>query len=288
MSRFFDQSQKTSKLRQPQSGNGADSLDIDGLVETSRQAQPQVKEAAAAPISTDNRMQLRLRLPILADGSGMPHAAEEAYRALRTRLLRLQSIQKIGSIAITSAEEGDGKTLTSINLALCYARLFNTQVLLVDGDLRTAGLTLLTSAAHVPGLADVLDGSSGFDRAIVSTNVPNLFVVGAGKSACAASELYAKPRWKEFMKWCSGNFKLVLVDSPPILGLADFELIGAVCDGVLVVVRARVTERDALGEATRQIDKKKLLGIVFNGQETLQKRSYGYYMRPVNEPSTPE
>jgi len=287
MSRFFNQSKQTSSLRQPPNGNDADSLDIEGLVEASREAQPQAEEAVAAPTTTDNRIQLSLRLPILADGSAMPQA-EEAYRALRTRLLRLQATQKIGSIAITSSDQGDGKTLTSINLALCYSRLPNTRVLLVDGDLRTAGLTVLTSAPHAPGLADVLDGATAFDRAVVSTNVPNLFVVGAGRCASAASELYAKPRWKEFMKWCSGNFTLVLVDSPPILGLADFELIAAGCDGVLLVVRARMTAREALQEATRQIDRKKFLGIVFNGQEAPKKPGYSYYMRPGNQTSRPE
>jgi Mrp family chromosome partitioning ATPase len=82
------------------------------------------------------------------------------------------------------------------------------------------------------------------------------------------------------MEWCRGKFKLVLVDAPPILGLADFELIAAGCDGVVLVVRARKTDRAALQEAAGHLDPKRLLGIVFNGHAAEQESLYGYYMRP--------
>src|SRR5579864_131060 len=92
--------------------------------------------------------------------------AAEACRTLRTRLMRLQTAKGIRSIMITSAVPGDGKTLTSLNLALSWARLSNTRVLLIDGDLRSRGLTRLVGLPDTPGLSEVLSGANEFDRAI--------------------------------------------------------------------------------------------------------------------------
>jgi len=274
MSRFFNQSRKTSLSRELKSGD--DSVDVKQLLEESRRLEPQPQAVVAVPINSANSIQIKLTLPILTGGNQTAQAAQEAYRTLRTRLLRLQVTRKMRSVAITSAAQGDGKTLTSLNLALCCARLF-TKVLLVDGDLRTGSLSALMSNAHSPGLAELLEGQAPFESAIVSTNMDNLFVVAAGQSALAASELYAKPRWQDFIEWCSERFELVLVDSPPILGLADFELIASRCDGVLAVVRARITGRDAFEEATQQIDKKKFLGIVLNAYESPLRHRHQYY-----------
>jgi capsular exopolysaccharide synthesis family protein len=277
MSRFFNQGQKTQKLYKSRTGNGVDSLGIEALLSASRHNDVEIEEAHTAPISSARSLHLSPQLPVLAEDRGTPQQAEEAYRALRTRLLRLQATEKLVSIAVTSPEPGEGKTVTSINLAICYARLFKKRVLLVDGDLRTKGLSLLMSCERMPGVAEVLQGSVPFDEAVASTNFDNLYVIGAGECTLPASELFAKAKWKEFMEWCSSNFSLVLVDSPPVLGLADFELIAANCGGVLLVVRARITERTALQETTRQLDKKKLLGIVLNGQNGRQNRAYNYY-----------
>jgi capsular exopolysaccharide synthesis family protein len=277
MSRFFNQGQKTQKLYKPHSVNGVDSLNIDALVSASRHDEVEVEDPETAPIKSAKSLHLTPKPPILAEDRGTSQQAEEAYRALRTRLLKLQAREKLVSIAITSAEPGDGKTLTSINLAICYARLFKKRVLLVDGDLRTKGLSLRMSCEGTLGLAELLQGSLPFEQAVASSNFDNLYVVGAGECSLPASELFANSKWKEFMEWCSTNFSLVIVDSPPVLGLADFELIAGNCGGVLLVVRARVTERTALEETTRQLDKKKLLGIVFNGQNGRQKRAYNYY-----------
>ncbi len=284
MSRFFNLSQRKSRVYQPANGNSRHSLDIENLVDTSLEPQHQPGEALPSPIKTATTIHLKSGLPVvLAESGGTSHGALEAYRALRTRLLRVQAVQKIRSVALTSALKGEGKTLTATNLALCYAQLFNTRVLLVDGDLRTHGLSGLLSHTQGPGLAEVLQGSAPFESAVVSTNLANLFVVGAGESSIAASELYAKPQWKDFMEWCGESFNLVLVDSPPILGLADFELIAARCDGIVMVVRARATERETLENAVRELDKKKLLGVVLNGHEGSHKPYYYDYGRSVTK-----
>ncbi len=99
----------------------------------------------------------------------------------------------------------------------------------------------------------------------------------AGSPLIPPPELFAGPRWKELIGWSSECFKIILVDSPPILPLADFELIAAGCDGVLVLVRALSTERESLRKAVNLIDVKKLLGVVMNDiQNSSRDHDYHY------------
>jgi protein-tyrosine kinase len=202
--------------------------------------------------------------------------AEESYRALRTRLLRLRSAQGLRSVVITSAVQGEGKTLTSLNLALCCAQLHEMRVLLVDADIRSFGLSRAVVAPQGLGLADILSGQCTPEQAVMATDHPNLFVLSSGASTIPAAELFASRRWPEFIGWCNETFRLALVDSPPVLNLSDVELITAGCDGVLMVVRAHQTKRQILEKCAAQIDSKKLLGIVYNGTAVGTQYGYGY------------
>lgn len=224
----------------------------------------------------------KLRLPRSSDppillGDDPLQTAVESYRALRTRLLRLKAMQGVRSVVVSSATQGEGKTLTALNLAFCCAQLQDLRVLLVDGDLRSRGLTKLLGSASSPGLAEVLLGQVKPDEAIQATDLPNLFVLSAGSAIVAPPELYASRRWQELIGWCNESFKLILVDSPPILPLADSELISAGCDGILMVVRALQTRRELLQKAVGQIDSKKLLGVVHNAASNGYQYDYYHY-----------
>ena len=218
---------------------------------------------------------------VVMGGSGSSAAAaSDAYKSLRTKLIKLQASRAIRSVAITSASQADGKTLTAFNLACCTAQLEDTSVLLVDADLRTHALTTLVGHSPTIGLAEVLKGTAAYEDAIVRTNVPNLYVIGAGDGDADSSELLSNDRWEQFMRWASRTFKLVLVDSLPVGVVADFELIGAACDGVVVVARALRTSRGALGNAIKQIDPKKLLGVVWNAHPVVKGNYYVYEAHP--------
>jgi capsular exopolysaccharide synthesis family protein len=206
-------------------------------------------------------------LPAQFEGSDSLQSAEEAYRALRTRLLRLCSERALRSVIVTSSVPGEGKTLTSFNFALTCSQLYDMRVLLIDGDIRTGGLTRSLGVSSSPGLADVLSGRCDPESVVLETNYPALSVCSSGSTALSPAELYAGNRWQEFMAWCHESFKLVLVDAPPIISLSDVELMTAACDGVLMVVRASHTRRDVLQKSANQIDPKKLLGIVYNVSE---------------------
>ncbi len=218
----------------------------------------------------------------ILSGPDSGHFAVESYRALRTRLMRAQAAQGLRSIVLSSALSGEGKTLTAMNLALCYAQQQDLRVLVIDGDLRKRSLTELLGFPGVPGLAEILVEKAQFVDAILATDVPNLYVLGAGSPSAPPTDLYSRKSWKEFIGWCSETFKVILVDSPPVLPLADFELISSACDGVLIVVRAHSTRRDLLQKVAGQLDPKKLVGVVFNGADHQKGNELYYQAYPGN------
>jgi capsular exopolysaccharide synthesis family protein len=209
-------------------------------------------------------------------GSDSLESAQESYRALRTRLMRLRADQDMRSIVVTSSVQGEGKTHTSINLAQSCTQLHDMRVLLLDADIRTCGLSRALSLPPSPGLGEVLSGQCEIEQAIVATDNPNLYLLSAGSTTLPPAELFAGSRWQEFIGWCKGAFELVLVDSPPVLNLSDVELITAACDGVLMVVRAHHTKRDLLHKSAIQINAKKLLGLVYNAMENGLHQRYPY------------
>jgi capsular exopolysaccharide synthesis family protein len=211
----------------------------------------------------------------LFGGSDSLKSAQESYRSLRTRLLRQKSIDKLRSFVITSSTQGEGKTLTAANLALCCAQLHEVRVLLIDGDIRSHGLTRLLHLQGKAGLANVLEGKRDPSEALLATDCGNLSVMGCGSSDLPPAELLASAKWKELMEWSRQYFELVIVDSPPVLNLADVELISSFCDGILVVVRAQQTRREVLQSSVAQLDSKKIVGVVFNGTKG-GRHSYDY------------
>ncbi|HET9836763.1 MAG TPA: CpsD/CapB family tyrosine-protein kinase [Candidatus Angelobacter sp.] len=205
-------------------------------------------------------------------------AAVEAYRTLRTRLVKQQTRTGARSLVVSSGAQGEGKTLTSFNLALCYANIQNWPVLLVDADLRTRGLShLMGDPPESDGLASILEESTPYASAVLSTDVPNLYLLPAGDTTASPSELFSGPQWKEFLGWACESFRLVLIDCPPVLNLADFELIAAPAESVMLVARSRKTGRESLTKALAQIDPRKIAGVVFNAAEELSKKTYYAY-----------
>jgi capsular exopolysaccharide synthesis family protein len=243
------------------------------------------REATSSVLQGCRQLQLLpLKRPILLPEDETPttHGAFEAYRALRTKLVRFQSSEGVRSVVVTSAEANEGKTVSVLNLGLSLAQLPSQRVLLIDGDLRTSGLSELTGAVETPGLAEVLTGEAPFEAAPVSTNVHNLYIVGAGEAKKPAADLFACSRLQDFIGWCNEVFSMVLIDCPPMIGLADFDIASAACDAVLVVVRAHKTKREILTNLEPKLQGKKLLGVLLNGQERQRhKTHYGYYYSKI-------
>jgi capsular exopolysaccharide synthesis family protein len=276
MSKFFNETQKAHQWAQQKLAN--QDLDVKQMLESLKQV-PTVDSPAA-----ESRLG-QCRQVILGNGSAgrlvvrqddSSNAALEAYRALRTRLMRAQAKSGLRSIALTSSLPGEGKTLTTMNLGLCYAQLPQQRVLVIDGDLRTCGLTSMLEHPSSPGLAEILSGSVTPDEAIVATNHKNLFVLPGGTVSSPPPELFSGTHWPEFLAHCGEIFKVILIDTPPILPLADFELISAACDAIVMVVRAHHGQRETLQKTASAVDPRKLLGVVFNATDVSTKDYYGH------------
>jgi capsular exopolysaccharide synthesis family protein len=275
MSKYFDQSRQGDDRSARR--NGFKAVNVEEVFDVVTKA-----GAEDAGDISDSRLSRcrKMRLPNSSDKplifprTDISAVALESYRALRTRLLRLQGTNGVRSVVLTSAMAGEGKTLTTANLALCCAQLHEMRVLVIDGDLRTSGLTKLLGDPEGPGLGDVLSGQVDFQDAIQATDNPNLYVLGAGNCSMPAPELFSRTQWKDLIGWCGEIFRVVLVDSPPVLPVADFEQIISACDGVLVVVRALRTNREMLKRTALRVDPKKLLGVVFNGADPEEQAYY--------------
>jgi capsular exopolysaccharide synthesis family protein len=203
--------------------------------------------------------------PLLTSDGPNANVALEAYRSLRTRLLKSQADKGFRTIAVASVGRSEGKTLTAFNLAYCCAQVEGLAVLLIDGDLGSRSLTNLIGGLPTAGLADVMSDRACCDEAVVGTDMPNLFVMGAGSSEIPPSQLFSTEKWGQVIRWSRNHFKIVLVDALSIGASADFELMAPECDGILLVVRARTTSREDLKMTVEQLDPKQLIGIVWNG-----------------------
>jgi protein-tyrosine kinase len=219
-------------------------------------------------IPTNNERLLRFR------GHSRSHPNIEAHKRLRARVLTLSGSRSLSSIGISSAVAGEGKTLTAANLGICLAEL-GVPVLLVDADLRTRGLSKLLGASKNGGLFEVLDKTANREESVAQTSVPHLFVLPAGNVTCSPSELFAGPEWGQFLEWTRQHFMMTIVDCPPVLPVADTELLLPRCDGVIMVAREGVTDPELMVKANNQFEKK-LVGVVLNGAELDSHPYHGY------------
>jgi capsular exopolysaccharide synthesis family protein len=213
------------------------------------------------------------KYPLLVDPEY--RAAAEYFGVLRARLLNARNKSDFRSFVITSAQKQDGKTFSSINLAISLAQLQQMRILLVDGDLRFSSITGLLELEQTPGLADFLQNWSPFEECVRSTTLSHLYVAPAGNvSVDSVPAILEGSRWPHFMQKAKQEFDLVIVDSVPVSApIADFELLLNACDAALLVVHIRKTTREALDFVTNQMQGK-LLGLIVNNKQLRPDLSY--------------
>ena len=194
-----------------------------------------------------------------------PHSASaEQYRALRTRIAQAENTRQYRAILVTSPAQGDGKSVTSANLAFAMAQEFHRRILLVDGDLRNSSLHRLLGIPGRPGLSDVLLGEAALEDALVSLAEHRLTVLPAGTRVDRATELLGSAEMRRLMDALRTQFDRIILDTPPASPLADVGVLEPLVDGVLVVVRAGYTQRPAIDRALEDIDPGRVLGLVLN------------------------
>lgn len=183
---------------------------------------------------------------------------------------------------ITSAGAGDGKTVTTLNLAGSLAQSTGTRALVICADLHreTATEYLGLPRSGAPGLAEVIaDEQYGLADGVRHLEALNVSVLPAGIAHGRPYELLASRRFEELIHEARRHYDYVLVDTPPVAPLADCRLLARWVDGFIVVVAANKTPRRLLGEALNLLAPARIFGVVFNGDEQPLSPYYGYYSK---------
>jgi exopolysaccharide/PEP-CTERM locus tyrosine autokinase len=181
-------------------------------------------------------------------------------------------------IMIASAMPGDGKTFTSLNLAMSFALEKDLSVVLVDADVAKAHLSRTFNVHNELGLMDLLrDETLDVESAILSTDVPGLSILPAGKAIDTANELLASARMEQIADQITVRYPncIVLFDSPPLLITTEAMTLSAVVGQIVMVVRAGVTPQSAVLDAIELLGEGKSIGLVLN--QTDEQVRPGYY-----------
>jgi len=201
----------------------------------------------------------------------------EAFRGLRTSILFSSPGSPPKSILFTSAQPSEGKTGASINTAITLSQLGGT-VLLIDGDMRRSTCHKFLQVQAKPGLSDYLTGHADLASTIKRTDLPHLYFLPAGTIPVNPAELLASSRMKETVDLLSQRFDYIIVDSPPILGVADALILSTVAKAVVLVVRAGHTPRELIQRAFKNLLELNatVLGAVLNNLD-IRGNGYPYY-----------
>ncbi len=202
----------------------------------------------------------------------------EAYRTLRTNLIFSQAIQTLRTIVVTSPSPQDGKTTTAANLAVTFAQQ-GLRVALIDCDLRKARMHNVFAIPREPGLTQLVLGLAGQHDVTHRTRIENLHVIPSGTLPPNPSELLGGERMRETVARLAVEYDVVIMDTPPVHVAADASILGAMADGVLLVLRAGQTERHSAQDALERLARvgARVVGAVLNDPDHKVPAYGGYY-----------
>ncbi|ANF45133.1 CpsD/CapB family tyrosine-protein kinase [Priestia megaterium] len=224
-----------------------------------------------------NDKMLTLKRRLLAHNSPKDPVAEQ-YRTIRTNIQFSNVDQDIKTIVVTSSGAEEGKSTTTSNLATVYAQQ-GLKVLLIDADLRKpTGHYTFRLENHI-GLTNVLTRQSTLAQAVQESEIPHLSVLTSGPIPPNPSELLASAQMAELLKEMKEQFDMIIFDTPPILAVADAQILANQVDGTILVVSSGKTEKDAALKSKELLSnaKGKLLGVVLNNRKVEEGNYYYYY-----------
>lgn len=201
----------------------------------------------------------------------------EAYRSVRTALQFATAHGLPGTLLVTSPGAGEGKTTTAMELAANIAQL-GKRVLLVDADLRNPSLHKLLGVSNAVGLSSLLAGAAEADAALQATAEPNLSVIASGPLPPNPPELLAGDGLQALLDALRPRFDVIVLDGPPVLGLADAPLLAHRAEATLLVATADETRSDALAGALQRLQaaQARVLGTVLTRFDLAKHDNYGY------------
>lgn len=201
---------------------------------------------------------------------------EEYYNALRTNIQL--SGENIKIVSLTSVQPNEGKSTTSTNLAIAFARA-GYKTLLIDADIRNSVMSgVFKSSAKITGLTDYLAGKTDLSQGLCETDVKNLFVIESGQSSPNPIALLQSKNFDIMMNILRRYYDYVIVDTPPIGLVIDAAIISQKCDASILVAESGSVKRKALQKAKEQLEQTStpFLGVILNKYDVSNDR-YGAY-----------
>jgi protein-tyrosine kinase len=251
------------------------------------EAEPPTIDVQKPPISwsaEEYRREPLSNQKIISDPNANPLFVEQ-YRRLAAALHQAQQRQGVKSVMVTSAVAAEGKTLTSVNLALTLSHSYQRRVLLIDADFRAPSIHGLLQLPHGAGLADVLREADGYLP--MSKMSPNLSVLTAGSPLADPMSLLVSSAMRALVKSAAADFDWVVIDTPPLAFLSDANLLSAMVDAAVLVVKVASTPYPLARRAIEAVGVDRVLGVVLNRTKLSDaERDFGYYAYAKGGPSS--
>jgi capsular exopolysaccharide synthesis family protein len=231
----------------------------------------------------------KLRISAPAQGrlvsvSDRDSPAAEAFRLLAVRLRHLRRDRPLKKLLITSSSPQEGKSTCSANLACSLALRVQQRVLLVEGDIRRPSLSQMFTLSPRPGICEWLREERQLEDCIYFLEGPGLWFMPAGSSPSNPLEVLQSGRPAILLEQLTGLFDWIIVDSPPVLPLADTSVWSRLADGILLVVRQGTSEKRKLRRTVDAIESQKLIGALLNSSKNAPDADYYYSPRPSPGP----
>lgn len=213
------------------------------------------------------------RLVCVTDGESL---AAEKFRFLAVHLQHLRRDRPLKRVLITSSIPQEGKSTVSANLACTLARRSQQKILLVEGDVRRPALSPMFGLSRLSGICELPQGELNLRKSVYHLDRPNLWFLPAGSAPKNPLEVLQSGRLSVVMDQVSALFDWVIIDSPPVMPLADTSVWMRLSDGILLVTRQGITEKQQLRRALEAIEPKKVIGAVLNGSQRTTHSDYYY------------
>jgi protein-tyrosine kinase len=268
----------------------------DEAAETSSESPPEMASPLAGPdlITGEIRYSTTRTVPVRAEdirrhriitGSD-DNLVREEYKILRTHILQKTLAEQKNTLMVTGPLPGEGKTLTTINLAISLSHEVNKTVLLVDADMRSPSVHSYFGLSKGKGLVDYLTGKASLpDLLVHPEGFDKLVILPGGRGAAGAAELIGSPMMANLVQELKHFYpdRYVLFDLPPVLSYADPLAFAPLVDGIIVVVEMGKTSREDIQKCVGALKNFPIIGLVLNKVEKRDHECYYYYAHKNEE-----
>jgi capsular exopolysaccharide synthesis family protein len=270
----------TGELREAISALPVSEVRIDG--------QPLSEERREAILSGCESLDVRL-----SEGSRLeciikPESpVTEAFRLLGVRLRDIRRNRTLKTILVTSTIPQEGKSTVAANLACALAQTTKQKVLLLEGDVRRPSQSNLFGITSRPGVCEWLQGERSLIKSMYHLKVPGVWIMPAGKTTKNSLELLQPGRISALIEQVTALFDTIVIDSPPILPLADTSVWMRVADGIILVARQGKTEKRQLQKGIEALPTEKLIGSLLNASKAVDAQLLLLLKRGIIGATTP-